>query len=327
MKINAAIIGMGIGWKHFEAIEELNNCTVKIICEKDPKKIKYLLKKFPNKIITSNENKIFKDKSINLVSIASYDNYHYNQIIKCIKYKKHIIVEKPMCLNLKHLKNIRKLINKNKNIKISSNLVLRVNSLFQHFKKNVNKKSLFYLEADYNWGRKYKLFGWRSKIKDYSIISGAAIHMIDLINWMTSLKPKSVYAIGTKKPTINSNFKKQSMVVILLKFSNGIIAKIAVNGAGIYKHFHEVKIFSNEKTLVNSRLGSFVQDRKKISKLSFSYPDKKNRKKFIKNFIKSISNNKIKPPITLKEQIDLMTICFAADTSAALNKKIKINYL
>ena len=51
---------------------------------------------------------MFKDKSINLVSIASYDEYHYNQILKCIKYNKHIIVEKPMCLNEKQLIDIKK---------------------------------------------------------------------------------------------------------------------------------------------------------------------------------------------------------------------------
>ena len=34
-----------------------------------------------------------------------------------------------------------------------------------------------------------------------------------------------------------------------------------------------------------------------------------------------------KPLISLKEQIDLMTICFAVDKSVNSNKKIKINYL
>ena len=58
------------------------------------KKVLQLKKKYRSKIIVTNEDKMFKDKSINLVSIASYDEYHYNQILKCIKYNKHIIVEK-----------------------------------------------------------------------------------------------------------------------------------------------------------------------------------------------------------------------------------------
>ena len=99
MNIKAAIIGMGIGQKHFEAIENYKGAKVKIICEKDKKKILQLKKRFPNKIITNDENEIFNNKEINLVSIASHDDYHFNQILKSIKSNKHIIVEKPMCLN------------------------------------------------------------------------------------------------------------------------------------------------------------------------------------------------------------------------------------
>ena len=109
---NAAIIGSGIGLKHFEAINGYKSVKVVIICEKNKKRALYLKKKFSKIKITDNENEIFKDKSIKLVSIASYDNYHYKQIIKCIKYNKHMIVEKPFCLNLKELKDIYKLLKK-----------------------------------------------------------------------------------------------------------------------------------------------------------------------------------------------------------------------
>ena len=34
--------------------------------------------------------KIFRDKQINLISIASYDNFHCKQILKAIKSKKYI---------------------------------------------------------------------------------------------------------------------------------------------------------------------------------------------------------------------------------------------
>ena len=70
-----------------------------------------------------------------MVSIASYDHDHYRQIVKSIKTNKNIIVEKPMCLNLSQLKKIYKLLKKKKKIKMTSNLVLRVNSLFETLKK------------------------------------------------------------------------------------------------------------------------------------------------------------------------------------------------
>jgi len=186
--IKAAIIGSGIGIKHFEAIDQYRNSSVKIICEKDKKKIKNLKKFFKNVEIISDEEKIFLDKSINLVSIASYDDDHFNQLVKCIKNNKHIIVEKPMCLKIEQLLKIKSLIKKKPNIKIISNLVLRMNSLFLRFKDDINYKDIFYIEADYIWGRKEKLYQWRSKIKDFSIKLGAYIHVIDLVIWFTKKK-------------------------------------------------------------------------------------------------------------------------------------------
>lgn len=144
--IIGAVIGMGIGQKHLEAIEGYKNSYVKIICEKNEKKIHLLKKKFPKKIITKNENQIFSDKDINLISIASHDNFHFSQISKGIKSGKNLVIEKPMCLNLNQLKKISNLLKKNKRIQITSNLVLRVNSLFKHFKRNKVKKRFFILK-------------------------------------------------------------------------------------------------------------------------------------------------------------------------------------
>ena len=95
---------MGIGQKHLDEIDNYKKSFVKIICEKNEKKIKFLKKKYPGKIITKDENVIFKDPSINLVSIASYDDFHYSQVIKSLENNKNIIVEKPMCLTLDQLK-------------------------------------------------------------------------------------------------------------------------------------------------------------------------------------------------------------------------------
>ncbi len=326
MKVKAAVIGMGIGEKHLKAIDGFLGSEVKIICEKDKKKIQMLKKKYPNKMITSNEKSIFLDKQINLVSIASYDDNHYSQIVKCLKFNKNIIIEKPMCLNSNQLKNIYKLIKK-KNIKITSNLVLRVNALFKNFKKRINKEKVYYIEGDYIYGRKKKLFGWRSKIKQYSLTLGAGVHIIDLINWLTDLKPKSVYATGNKKATKGTVFKKNSMIVMMFEYPKDIIVKITANGAAIFDHFHELKIFSDNQTLVNSKLGSYIVKKGKTKKILANYPDKQNRKKLIRNFIETLIKKNIKPIISVKEQVDLMSICFAVDKSVKLNKKIKINYL
>ena len=58
-----------------------------------------------------------------------------------------------------------------------------------------------------------------------------------------------------------------------------IIVKITANGAAIFDHFHELKIFSDNQTLVNSKLGSYIVKKGKTKKILANYPDKQNRKK------------------------------------------------
>ena len=115
-------------------------------------------------------------------------------------------------------------------------------------------------------GKKKKLFGWRSKVKEYSLTLGAGIHIIDLINWLTRLKPKTVYAMGNKKATKETVFKKNSLITMLFEYPKNIMVKITANGAAVFDHFHEIKIFSDNQTLVHSRLGSYIVKNENLKK-------------------------------------------------------------
>tara|TARA_B100001094_G_C17580070_1_gene506958 strand:- start:114 stop:572 length:459 start_codon:yes stop_codon:yes gene_type:complete len=151
--------------------------------------------------------------------------------------------------------------------------------------------------------------------------------MIDLVMWLTESKPKSVYAIGSKKITRGTNFKKNSLVILIFEFPNDILVKITANGIATHNHFHELKVFSKDKTLVNSNLGPYIYENDKIVKINSKYPDKKNRKKLIHNFIDTLKNRKTRKIISHKEQIDLMSVCLYAEKSMKTNKKVKIKYI
>ena len=231
-----------------------------------------------------------------------------------------------MCLTLSQLRHIKKLLLKS-DLKITSNLVLRVNDLFMNIKKKVMKEKIFYIEADYLWGRRSKLFGWRSNIDNYSLILGAGIHVIDLVMWLLKKRPHSVYAVANNIVTSTTTFKKNSMALIVLEFPGNIIAKITANAVAIHEHFHEIKVFTNNKTINNTLNGSFTFTKDTSKKNKYSYPDKTNRKKLIQNFLDCMANNKKKAIISKKEQFDLMSVCFAAEDSIKKNKKIKIKYI
>ena len=325
-KIRVGIIGLGVGYKHFEAYKYSKYADIKKIADFDLKKLKIFKKKNPKIIISNNASEITKDPYIDLVSIASHDEYHYEQIIESIKFKKNLFVEKPICLTLKQLNNIEKLINKHK-INIESNFVLRTTELFKKISKiSKNNKDLYFLEADYLWGRYKKLFGWRNKTHHFSLILGGAIHMIDLLCFILDMYPTSVTSYSNNIALKDTTFKNNTFYLIILKFKNGLIAKVSFNTNSNTKHFHQLKLYYKNKTLFHTPQGTnlFVKSHKVKNKLG-NYPDKKSRKDLIGNYVKRLYKNNFKYKKNTR-LFYVMRICFAAIKSEKQKKEIKINY-
>ena len=145
--------------------------------------------------------------------------------------------------------------------------------------------------------------------------------------WFLDKKPRSVFTIANNIATSKTIFKKNSMALVILEFPGNIIVKITANAVAVHDHFHEIKIFTKNMTINNTINGSFSFIKNKIKKNKFFYPDKKNRKKLIQNFLDTISNKKIKPIISQKEQFDLMSVCLTAEEAMNKNKKMKIKYI
>tara|TARA_B100000214_G_scaffold348922_1_gene301368 strand:- start:315 stop:1337 length:1023 start_codon:yes stop_codon:yes gene_type:complete len=332
-QINCAVIGMGVGERHANFYKKFKGTRLKKIFEKDKILVKKLKKKFPLTNFVNNENEIFEDPKIDLVSIASYDNYHYRQIFKAFKYNKHIFVEKPICLKLKELRKIWFYHKKNKKIKISSNLLLRSSPQFKKIKLFNNQKkygNIFYVEADYNYGRLHKILnGWRNKIPFYSINYGGGVHMVDQILWLLDELPYQVKAEANKIVTKNSKFKFNDFSVALLKFKSGKIAKVSSNFGCNMPHHHAMKIFGTKGSLIHNFKGAdFYKSRnKKIKaknfKINFSKTEKNN---VLKSFAKSILEKKEDKIINFRDILNSMLICFAIEKSVKTNRNIKINY-
>ncbi len=207
-RINVSISGLGVGEKHAKFIKNNKNTKLISIFDSDQKKNKKFSKKLKT-LNAKNFNEILK-KNSDLIIIASPDHIHYKQIVDSIQNKKHIFVEKPICNNLKELKDIVKLWRKNRNkIKIRSNLILRSSPLFLWLKKKISQNyfgKIYSIDVEYLYGRLNKFTkGWRGNSKEYSPINGGGSHMIDLACWLTSQFPYEVSSHSSNMATKHSN--------------------------------------------------------------------------------------------------------------------------
>ena len=80
-RINSAVIGLGVGELHAKNLHRDRRTNLILVCDKNPKKNILLKKKYTNCKFTKNPNTIFNNPLIDLVCIASYDNYHYKKSI------------------------------------------------------------------------------------------------------------------------------------------------------------------------------------------------------------------------------------------------------
>ena len=327
--LNCAVIGLGVGARHAETIKLNKFTNLKVLCDFDEKILNYYSKRFPNADIYKNSDELFKRKDIDLVVIASYDNYHYNHIKKSIENKFHFFVEKPFCLNKKEFSDIKKLLKKNPKIKFSSNLILRNHPFFKMLKKDSFFKSIgkiYHFETSYNYGRLFKLKkGWRGKIPFYSVVLGGGIHLIDLIlNLNNYSEIKSVFSVGNNISTKNSPFKFNDIVTTILKFKNNVTAKVTSNFSCVMRHNHVFDIYGKNKTIrynFNKIEEHFSRDpslKFKTKKLQYSKIEKS---KILHSFILSLTNKKYKPLIQKNQIYTLMDACFKIENN--LNKQKK----
>ena len=324
-KLNVGIIGLGVGERHLEAYAKHARCGSITVCDLDGKKVKRVQKKYPAVKVARDANEILTDPGIQAVSIASYDHYHYAQVCQAVKNNKHVFVEKPLCLHPREAKTIKKLLNARPHLKISSNLILRRSPRFLRLKRMIQSGRLgeiYYMEADYNYGRIEKLTkGWRGDLDHYSITCGGGVHMVDLLLWLVNGTVRKVTAFGNNISTKGSKFRYHDLVVSLLQFKSGLIAKMSVNGGCVRPHYHHVVVYGTKATFVNGNDHGLLycsrDQSKKPLKIYEDYPGV-HKGGLVNNFIGSILKN-TEPEITTEEIFNTMSICFAIDQ--AVNKR------
>ena len=324
---------MGVGSKHIAAYQAHPSVKVVKICDINNDRLQEVGQDYPEIDRVSDPDKVLNDKCIDVVSIASYDNYHCEQILQALNNDKHVYVEKPMCLFDKEAKSIRKLLNRKPELQLSSNLVLRTCPRFIRLKEAIRSGEMgevYSLQASYLWGRKHKLTnGWRKDMEFYSIIHGAAVHMIDLLVWITGTLPVEVKAYGNQISTRNSGMKYNDFAAILLKYETGMVAEVSAHGGCVHPHFHDVRVYGTKKSFINGiSEGVWVNtENHSIQPINEEYPAKAERGNTIRIFIDSIVNRAFQPLVTADDIFNAMSICFAAENAMYTNATTKVEYV
>jgi predicted dehydrogenase len=332
-QLKAGIIGLGVGEQHIAGYDSHPDCEVIALCDFSSEKLAKARTKYPHVTVTTNADEILEDPGIDVVSIASYDNYHFEQIEKGIGNNKHVFVEKPLCLYEHEAVHIRELLRDKPDLKMSSNLILRMCPRFQLLKKMIESGELgelFYVEGDYNYGRLPKITqGWRGKIDFYSVVYGGTIHMIDLLLWLSHASVAEVSAYGNNIASKGSDFRHNDLVVSVLRFHNEMLGKVTANFGCVFPHFHALSVYGTKATFINGlEHGLLFETRyrdKGCQKISEDYPGV-HKGALIYSFVESILNGS-EALVTVEDIFKTMSVCFAIEKATRQTNPVTVKYL
>lgn len=332
MKLRAGIIGLGVGEAHIEGYNTHPDCEVVALCDFSDERLEAAKKKYANLKIVNNASDIIEDSDIDVVSIASYDNYHYEQIVGSLENNKHVFVEKPLCLYKNEALHIRDLLENKKQLKLSSNLILRKCPRFELLRHKIRSGEmgrLFHVEGNYNYGRLHKITeGWRGKVDFYSVVYGGAVHIIDLLLWLTEERVVEVSAYGNNISSAGTQFQYDDIVTGILKFDNGMTGTVSVNFGCVMPHFHGLTIYGTNATFINGNEYGLLYNSRDPSdqaeRITEAYPGVQ-KGDLIYSFVESIVRN-AESEISKEEVFKCMSICFAME-KAVKSGPVTVEYI
>lgn len=177
-----------------------------------------------------------------IVSICSPDNFHTDQICKALAAGKDVFCEKPLCHTPDELDRIKAAYEESPG-RLGCNFPLRYQPCFVEAKRKINDLGEIYLvEADYEWGRRDKMQGWRGDM-EYNIVMGGGLHMIDLVMWITEA--------GIKSWDMDEQHYHALVAVCTFRLKNdiGAVFKLTCDFGGNKQHMHRLRICGTRDSL------------------------------------------------------------------------------
>lgn len=188
--VNFAVVGLGhIGKRHVEMI--LRNTSTRLvgICDLLTKK-KLDIPEIDVPLYSDFEEMIRKHPEIDIVSIATPNGLHFDQAMRILDHKKHVLIEKPMALSKNHAEMLIY-----KSLKVNRHIFAVMQNRYSPpsvwIKKMIEDGILgkiYIVQLNCYWNRDsryYKEDSWHGKRElDGGTLFTQFSHFIDILYWL-----------------------------------------------------------------------------------------------------------------------------------------------
>ena len=285
-KLKFALLGCGrIANRHSDLLGNniIKNAELVAVCDLDLTKANKLAGKF-NINAYSDMHEMMSKESVDVVSILTESGNHAQNFIDLSKYKKHIIVEKPISLSLDDTDKMIAAAD-NADIKLFVVKQNRFNRPILKLREAIEKKrfgKLLLGTVRVRWCRKQEYYDqakWRGTWSmDGGVLTNQAIHHVDMLSWMMG-DIKSVFSYST---THLADIEAEDTLVSTVKFKNGALGTIEATTAARPKDLEGSISILGEKGTVE--IGGFAMNQIKTWEFTDKIEDDE-------NIIKEYSSN------------------------------------
>lgn len=330
--LGVAIVGLGVGEQHALAFANDPRCTVRWLIDQDENKAIDVRSRVGVGEIATSLDAALEDPNVHIISIASFDHMHADQVLACFNSNRHVFVEKPLCRTDSELSDIMATWDEADRPHLASNLILRDADLYQWLGDEIvsgRMGKIYAIDGDYLYGRIHKITeGWRKDVPDYSVIEGGGIHLLDLMLSLTGEKPDTVACHGNNIASKNTDFNYDDFMAATYTFPSGIIGRLTANFACVHRHHHVLRVFGTEATFIYDDAGPRIhrtRDEDGVTESLAHNPLAASKGALIPAFIDAIVTNSDPAPAA-KREFDLIRAIIATDKSHASKSTEEIEY-
>lgn len=201
------------------------------------------------------------DPNIHIVSICTPHHLHVPQGIAAARAGKHLLLEKPVALDLAGLRALQTAVRAAK-VKTQVSFVLRWNPLFEMIRSLLSDGvvgRIFYAEVDYFHaiGPWYVQYEWNIK-KEYggSSLLTAGCHAVDGLRWFVGKKAVEVLAYANYSPQNPLRYEYEPNSVTLVKFEDGTLGKVASSIECVMPYVFNIELLGDQGTIRNNQVFS-----------------------------------------------------------------------
>lgn len=249
--VRYGIIGCGhIAKKHVSAIQAVENAKLVAVCDTNEERLKEFAVDGVKGYLSFDE---MLKTDIDVVCICTPSGLHADLTIQAAEAKKHVIVEKPMALNLEDADRMIDACERN-GVKMAVVHPNRFRPAIAELKKQVDQGAfgkIGHANATVRWNRNqayYDQAPWRgTKAMDGGVLMNQAIHNMDLLLWMMG----ELEEVSTFDATRIRNIEAEDTSVSILKFKSGVLGILEAAVTIYPKNLEEsLSIFGEKGTAI-----------------------------------------------------------------------------